>query len=73
MGSRKEKIIDVRSDEWLSELLLVMWKQIGIRDIEEESGQQDRSAQIGLGDLSSSPRMLKPETRTEHDKEQDRS
>ena len=70
MGSRKEKIIDVRSDEWLSELLLVMWKQIGMRDIEEESGQHDRCAQIRLGDLSSNPRM-KPETRTEHDKEQD--
>jgi hypothetical protein len=36
MGKREAREIEVTKEEWLSELLLVMWKQMGIRDIEED-------------------------------------
>jgi hypothetical protein len=36
MGKRDARIIEFSREEWLSELLLVMWWQMGIRDIEEE-------------------------------------
>jgi hypothetical protein len=37
MGKREAREIEVSKEEWLSELLLAMWRQMGIRDIEEES------------------------------------
>lgn len=34
MGKREGREIQVNREEWLSELLLAMWRQMGIRDIE---------------------------------------
>jgi len=36
MGKRDARVIELTREEWLSELLLAMWRQMGIRDIEEE-------------------------------------
>jgi hypothetical protein len=38
MGNRETREIEVTKEEWLSELLLVMWRQMGIRNIEENEG-----------------------------------
>jgi hypothetical protein len=38
MGNRETREIEVTKEEWLSELLLVMWRQMGIRNIEENDG-----------------------------------
>jgi hypothetical protein len=37
MGKRDDKKIEVSREEWLSELLLAMWRQMGIKDIEQDS------------------------------------
>jgi len=34
MGKRESSEIEVTREEWLSELLLAMWRQMGIRDLE---------------------------------------
>jgi hypothetical protein len=31
------RVIEVSKEEWLAQLLLVMWKQVGIENIEEET------------------------------------
>jgi hypothetical protein len=36
MGKRESRGIEVNREEWLSELLLAMWRQMGIRDIEAD-------------------------------------
>ena len=31
------RVIEVSKEEWLAQLLLAMWKQVGIENIEEET------------------------------------
>ena len=31
------RVIEVSREEWLAQLLLAMWKQVGIEDLEEET------------------------------------
>ena len=35
MPNKQNRIIDVTRAEWLSELLLAMWREMGIEDIED--------------------------------------
>ena len=40
MGDRETRVIEVTKDEWLKELLLAMWLQIGIEDIEKNDSHE---------------------------------
>jgi hypothetical protein len=38
MDDRESRVIKVTKEEWLTELLLAMWRRLGIEDIEKDNG-----------------------------------
>jgi len=39
VGTGSTKVIELSREEWLSQLLLAMWRQMGIEDMEIDDGK----------------------------------